>query len=662
MPEFLGRAVEFLANGSLKLGVVTGDNKGKFEVTDQNGRRHSVAERNVLVRHEEAGQGRVGETIELIQNRIDETLAELDTELLWESIREQQREFQPEELARLYFGSSDCCSLSAVVHAVLQDQVHFKVRGSHISPRPPDQVSAQLTAARRQEEKEALRRRTRAWLAEVLAGEQASSELSDTEREVVSRRLEDFLVQRQRDDEVVVWLQDLDPDLTPRMAAYDILATLGRLPASADPLLVAAGIDPRFSRESLDFTARLQPYASTPGRAQRADLFTIAIDDEETREVDDAFSIELNAQGLTVFVHIADVAHFVQKADLLDLEARRRISSVYLPQTTVRMLPEPLSCDLGSLKEEALRPALTLRAHFDAQHQLTDWGFERSEIIVDRHLSYGDADRSIEADDGELLSDLLGPLHALCRSLAAERASHGALMLNRPELKVLARKDSITLKMVDTGSPSRRLVSELMILWNSLAARLSLEERFPMIYRSQPPPAQPLEVPPAYDPVRFNEIFMQLEKSRLSLEPAAHAGLGLEAYTQLTSPIRRYGDLVLQRQLTAHIAGDPLPYSSEELAEAMELVQSVDGDIRAAERNANRFYVLTYLDQHCRDRNFDAVVVRTLERGYLLETTDYLIRGLLRSTAELPLGARLNVRIEQVHPARNILTFEMSGP
>lgn len=659
MAESLGKPVEFLSGGSLKVGVVTGDNKGKLEVTDQNGRRHSVAERNVLVRHEEAAEGPISETIGVIQERIEGILSEIDTELLWESIREQQREFQPKELAEIYFGSSECCNLSAALRAVLQDTVHFKVRGSHISPRAPEQVTAQLTAARRHEEKEALRNRTRAWLAEVLAGEQTSTSLPDTERELISRRLEDFLVQRQPDDEVAVWLQDLDPDLTPRMAAYDILATLGRLPASADPLLVAAGIDPRFSREALDFAAGLTPYPGSSSRVHRTDLYTMAIDDEETREIDDAFSVDPDADGLTVFVHIADVAHFVKKEDPLDQEARRRVSSVYLPQTTVRMLPEPLSCDLGSLEEAALRPALTLRARFDSQHRLVEWSFERTEISVDRHLTYDDADRFLRSERDEILSDLLAPLHSLSRSLADERASQGALMLIKPELKVVARKDAITLKVIDTASPSRRLVSELMILMNRLAAQLSTEKQIPLIYRSQPAPAEPLEVPETYDPVRFNQIFMQLEKSRLSIEPAPHAGLGLQAYTQLTSPIRRYCDLVLQRQLIAFIEGDSLPYTTEELARALDLVQGMDGDIRAAERNANRFYVLSFLAEYCRDKTFEGIVVRPLGRGYLVETTEYQIRGLIHSGGELAPGRRLRLRIDQVHPARNILTFSV---
>jgi exoribonuclease-2 len=659
MAESLGTPVEFLSGGSLKIGVVTGDNKGKLEVTDQNGRRHSVPERNVLVRHEEVGEEAISEIVGAIQERIDRILADFDTELLWESIREQQREFQPEELAEIYFGSSQCCNLSAALRAVLQDPVHFRVRGPHISPRPTEQVAAQLTAARRHEEKEALRNRTRSWLAEVLAGEQASSSLSDSERELISRRLEDFLVQRQRDDEVAVWLQDLDPDLTPRMAAYDILATLGRLPASADPLLVAAGIDPRFSREALDFAANLNPYTGSSNRVRRADLYTLAIDDEETREIDDAFSIAPDADGVTVFIHISDVSHFVEKADPLDHEAQRRISSVYLPQTTVRMLPEPLSCDLGSLREGVLRPALTLRARFDLQHRLVEWSFERTEITVDRHLTYDDADRFLQSDGDEILTHLLAPVHSLSRSLAEDRASHGALVFNKPELKVVARKDVITLKVIDTASPSRRLVSELMILLNHLAAQFSVERGIPLIYRSQPAPVEPLEVPETYDPVRFNQIFMQLERSRLSVEPAPHAGLGLEVYTQLTSPIRRYCDMVLQRQLIASVEGSSLPYTTEELAEALELIQSMDADIRAAERNANRFFVLSFLSENCRDRVFEGVVVRELGRGYLVETTEYQIRGLVHFAGELQPGRQLRLRVDQVHPARNILTFSI---
>ncbi|MEJ2082599.1 MAG: RNB domain-containing ribonuclease [Acidobacteriota bacterium] len=166
-------------------------------------------------------------------------------------------------------------------------------------------------------------------------------------------------------------------------------------------------------------------------------------------------------------------------------------------------------------------------------------------------------------------------------------------------------------------------------------------------------------MPETYDPVRYNQIFMQLERSRLTVEPAPHAGLGLEVYTQLTSPIRRYCDMVLQRQLIASVEGSSLPYTTEELAEALELIQSMDADIRAAERNANRFFVLSFLSENCRDRVFEGVVVRELGRGYLVETTEYQIRGLVHFAGELQPGRQLRLRVDQVHPARNILTFSI---
>ena len=158
----------------------------------------------------------------------------------------------------------------------------------------------------------------------------------------------------------------------------------------------------------------------------------------------------------------------------------------------------------------------------------------------------------------------------------------------------------------------------------------------------------------------MNEAFLRLEKSRLSVEPGPHAGLALDRYTQFSSPIRRFADLVVQRQITASLSGGSLPYQAEDLHEIISRVQQVDGDIRSAERSANRYYTLTYLSNHCRDQVIPGTVIRLLDRGYLIETQEFLVRGLLPRSREITLGDHLQLRIEQIHPARNVLTFRES--
>jgi exoribonuclease II len=654
-----GVLLEFFAGDALRLGMVTGQAKGKLRVTDSNGRQHSIAEKHVLLEHEEpADVTRIASAAGALLERIEEIQEEVDTELLWSGLKaDGKRDYTAEELAAEYFGEASCCRASAMLRAILDDSPRFKFRAGRILPRPADQVDAQMRGRLRREKREARLRRVRAWLHRLLVEREAGEDLEESEREVVVRRLEDFLLQRQRDDEVADWLDNLDPELPPRMAAYDALAALGRLPASADPLLMAAGIDSRFSREALAQAAALAPFTGSPNRIVSERESTFAIDDEDTREIDDAFSVEADAEGIAITVHIADLTPFVAKSDALDEEARRRISTVYLPQTTVRMFPENLSCDLASLREGELRPSLSLRARFSPGCELLDWELIPSEIVVGRHLSYDEADHLLESPESGRLAEKLAEVKALTDGLVRRRASSGALLLNRPELKIVVRKECIILKVVDPNSPSRRLVGELMILVNHLSGRFAVERSIPFIFRGQPPPAEKIEIPEGYDPFRLNQIFAQLERSRLSSRAEPHAGLGLECYTQLTSPIRRYGDLVLQRQLMAAVRGEASVYTPDELLEIMGTVQSVDRELRAAERKANRYYVLTYLERNLADETVLATVLRTLDRGYLIETRDLYVRGLLDYAGELQPGADLQVRIDRVDPGRNVLVY-----
>lgn len=658
MSEYLGRIVDFfLTDDSLRLGVVTGGSRDRPALTDQNGRQHTISARNVAVVHEERpATGRISAQLDPVVGRIDALRAQIDTELLWESVQADGQELSAEDLALLYFGESDCCRCSALLRAVLSDPLRFRRRANRIQARPAEQVEAVLTGERRRAEKEELRRIARNWFAHVLEEGAETAAPEPPDRDGLLRRVEAFLLRKESDEEVLRWLDNLDPDSTSRMVAYDLLAVLGRLPAAADPFLSAAGIDPRFSRPALDLAASIQAFAATPGRRDfRADA-TFAVDDEDTREVDDAFSVRREDDGFVLSIHVADAACFVQQDDALDLEAQRRVSTLYLPQTTVRMLPERLGCELASLIEGTERPVQSLVLKLSPEGEIRNWEFTSGCIRVTRNLSYEEADALLEGTAADGSSELLRLVRTVTDRLADERASNGALIVNRPELKVTVRNGEIQLKVLDSGSPSRRLVSELMVLFNHRAAALCREQRVPFIYRSQSRITDPPVLPAHYDPVLVNELLSRMEKSRFSLQSDTHGGLGLEGYTQLTSPLRRYLDLVLQRQLAAVLAGTAPPYTDQDLLSVIELVQTQEAELRATERKAVRFYCLSWLEQYRKDDTLEAVVLKPADRGgYVVESRENYIRGILDTAADLTPGTIVTGRISRLNPQRNTL-------
>ncbi|HRV08589.1 MAG TPA: RNB domain-containing ribonuclease [Acidobacteriota bacterium] len=655
-----GDILDVVIDGEVRLVTVVSPGTSKLQVVDQHGRRHAVSPRHVLIQHREQVEAhQAPSALGAFVARVEKVSAEIDTVLLWESVVESEREWTAEELAELYFGERDCCRASAVLRAVGADRLRFRTRGGLIQPRERVQVEAQLLAEQRRREKEKRRLQIRDWLAAVLAGGAGDAPKPPEAEPQVLRRLEDFLLQRQPDPEVESWLDSLDPDLTPRLAAYEVLAALGRLPAEADPLLLAAGIDPRFSPAAVQRAEALAVFSGSPEREDFSSWITWSIDDEETVEIDDAFSFTFRGDDVVLLIHVADLTPFVEPGDPLDTEGRSRISSVYLPQTTVRMLPERLSCNLGSLQEDELRPVLSLEVVLDSERELKEWRFVRAQTKVHRRWSYDEVDQLLEsAESDQKESEDFRRLLAVADRLASRRLERGGLRIRRPELKILVRGESIEVKVLDPNSPARRLVSEWMILTNHLAAAYARASGLPLIFRSQPAPGEPIQVPESYDPVRLQGVFNVLERSRLGLSAESHWGLGLDAYTQITSPLRRYCDMVVQRQIVAHLGGGRSVYTPEELAEVIGLIQAVEGDLRAAERKATRYYLLKYLAQLPSDQVFRGVVIRDLQNGQLVETKDLFVRGLLlREGDPLALGTELDLRVQRLDPERNILVF-----
>src|SRR5262249_23046816 len=151
-----------------------------------------------------------------------------------------------------------------------------------------------------------------------------------------------------------------------------------------------------------------------------------------------------------VGIHIADVSAFIGKGDLLDAEASRRSSTIYLPPVTVRMFPERLSTDLVSLRAGGERPAFTVEVRFDQQGNRVGYRIVLSTICVKNRLSYDQADAAIAADDQALKT-----LHRIARQLHDLRASGGAITFRRPELKIHVEGDRIEIEKINPNSPSR---------------------------------------------------------------------------------------------------------------------------------------------------------------------------------------------------------------
>ncbi len=653
--------IEFLDSGKFKLAMVMGKAKGKLQVRDLNGKQHKVGERQILVAHSDSSQEVSDQKIKELEEQIQSVVEELDTELLWESVSDDLQEQNLEKLTESYFGSQSSVEQSAILRATFSDPVHFKVKGKSVTPRSPEQVEEQIRILKKREEKRRHKAKGIAWLEEIFNRDSYSGSFPDDLIDLI-RAYETFIWEN-KDHASLQWLREVEN--APRgqelkRTVIEVLKHAGRIDPDADQRLLLAGIREDFSEPLQALAEGIDAFKDFP--SEREDFRTLqsfSIDDPETEDIDDAISFEELEEGYRLGIHIADVAHFVEKDSPLDHEAHRRGASIYLPHLRVPMFPRRLSSNLTSLVAKEDRPSMSLIVELDQKLNIESWRFTRAAVHVQHRLNYEEADARIDGEPGDVLDRYLKKIFEFTQSLEAQRGEKGALLFNRNELKVQVVEEQVEVSVVDGDSPSRAMVSELMVLMNSFAALYCRENEIPCLFRTQDAPEENIDIPEDYDPIRMDQIFRSLKRSRVTLHAGTHAGLGLKEYTQITSPIRRYQDLAVQRQMVAHMAGEDLPYTDQELLQILTTVQMVEGENRHLEREATQFYTYLFIQRELQDQSLPAIVVNQLTGAFLIELTEWFIRGKLVTPQSLELGDEVQVQVRDVIPEEEVLVFEL---
>ena len=644
--ELDGHIVEFLESGALRLGYVRRRGQRKLQVIDPRGRESSVPVSRVVVVHSAVPEEAFRGTAESIQERIDTICADIDVELLWESVHTESREFDPIELAESYFGVASPESQSAIFRGLADGGVFFKRNGNRFQPRSRLQVESHRLRIAREQEKEDFRKHVGNILNRAIQ-EGAPPDAGDWDS--ISERLEKWL-RRQEPDEVGRILEHLAGESRAKQIAYDLLVQSGRIEAWEDRFLVIHGVSTSFPAEVVEASNLLDPNAAGGNREDWSRQFTLAIDDDETMEVDDALTVSEDTGHLKVGIHIADVSAFVNKGDALDREAFRRSATVYLPNISVMMFPPRLSTDLASLVSGTNRPAFSVEARFNPASELVDFRVFRSTVKVTDRLSYQSADRRLAEGDATLVR-----LHRIANQLHENRSEQGAQIHRRPEIKIKVSDGDISVRRVEVDTPARLIVSEMMILANRLAADSAATTGVPVIFRTQEPPdSPPTDIEGLPEVIQFELLRRSFKRSRLSLSPGAHSGLGLGAYSQMSSPIRRYADLVTQRQFVAALEGNPFPYDREELLGIITSAEAAELDIRRLEQMSTMYWILTYLSREKMGKSIRALVI---DGNGTVELTDYLVRGKVSDGTQWQMGDEVTVEIESIDPARGDIRF-----
>jgi exoribonuclease-2 len=390
------------------------------------------------------------------------------------------------------------------------------------------------------------------------------------------------------------------------------------------------------------------------GRVDLTHLNTITIDGQSTLDFDDALSFETRDDHFLVGIHISDVAQYIKKDDLLDREARSRGSSIYMPDNRISMAPPLLAEHRLSLKKGHLRPAISTMVKISLSGDIISYDIFPSIIRVDQQLSYFEA--NISAEEGQAIA----ALHDIATRFRETRMSQGAIQITLPEINVwLDESGAPMVNRVNRESPGRMLIAEMMILSNWLSARFLAENKTPAIFRSQPKPK---------DRILKNgtgtlfQNWMQrklLNRFVLRTGPEQHCGLGLDAYVTATSPIRKYFDLVTQRQLRA-VLGLETAYTEKEIEEIIGQLAQPMADVGRIQFRRNRFWLLKHLEGRIGEKE-EAIVLQRRRNAYAILLKAYMIECPLPQSSGIDLKPEdlVQVTIQHVNARKNTLSVFM---
>ena len=656
-----GTLIEFRVHGEHRLAVAERpEGKKDWIVVDSEGQSHKI--RPQRVEYTVNGSLYQPSDINSFVNDAESYLDPDSLEVAWEILSEDGEVVTPQELSELLFSEQEPVSCYAAYSLLSRDKIYFKKKGDGYEPRSATQVAEIKHQLEVQKQKEREKEQFISHLQQAINGE--SVKWSDSERirlETISK----IALYPERDHRAAQeMLASVNKSADPQKV-FHLLVQIGWWSEHENLSLLRSSYPVNFPQKVLDVAeSRLKSFSNDleSNRLDLTRLKTYTIDDESTKEIDDGLSVEyLGESAYRLWIHIADPTRLVFPEDELDLEARRRSTTLYLPTGMIPMFPPELATGPMSLVQNKVCYALSFGVSLDDSGEIIDYVIQPTTVKPTYRLTYDDVDEMLEL--GLTNEPELADLAESAEKRRQWRKSRGSIQIQMPESSIKVKDNAeITIELLDS-SVSRQLVAEMMILAGEIAGSYAKEHNLPLPYRGQPqpelPPEEELMLLPA-GPVRYCALRRCMPRSEMGTTPMRHASLGLDSYIQVTSPIRRYTDLLAHFQLKAHLMGNELPFSGDALREILYSVGSSAYEAMLIERQTNRYWALEYLRQNA-DSVWQALVLR-----WLREDEDLGIILLEELGLELPhrfnryvnLGDRLEMKVILADPHRDEIRFQ----
>ncbi len=587
---------------------------------------------------------------------------------VWGLVFEQPREYTVTELAELAAPRDSLAAHLATFLALMVDRTYFKRHKDTFSPRPKETVEQLLHAAAVVAERRAKQQRVLQELRGRLADRDAALS-ADVENAI--HLLKEVAAEcdglQEREAEIREWLEVCGSGLgttqhgTLADQAGDILDRTGFLSATTNLAPIRHRIRSEHSPELLTAAEEraARPLPADPSRRDLTALSTFTIDDASTQDMDDALSVEHTGEGFRLGIHIVDITASIDEGGVLDSGAKQRATSLYLPERTIHMFPDALAGRALSLLPGESRPAVSCFVELDRRFAVRRTEIVRSTIRSARRYTYDEVTALLDGSDREL-----APLYEIAMHYESERLEKGAIKAAKRDLILSADQASgrVSFTEIDEADPARNLVGELMVWVNQLFAEFAVSHGAALIFRGQAPcdvdphiAAQRVPPGPAQDYV-VRSLF---KRSETSCRPIPHASLGLRAYAQISSPIRRYADLVNQRQLVSLLQGKGPRYTESDITDYISQLEEPLGRAAAVSKESRRFWMLQYIANEKRSEILEGTVLKDDPRGTLVELSSLYFPVMLRSQKRLRPGDVVKLRVVDIRPRSDLIRLEL---
>jgi len=597
----IGELIVFKKKDKPVLGIVSSVNDDSLVVVTEDGKEKDIEEQEIDLKTEiiadvnNDGSERI---LILRQYRRDlnQSRETIDLESLWDSVAGSVEKLPFEDILDICAGDKEISKDDALklYWALNKSDIYFDTENSFYFPTSESDVKAKLVQKEHEKKKSEETSLAVVWARNFIEPGNKNIVNNNFDIQYFIQLIKDFIINKASQDkirEAKSFLNQLG--LNRPEEATNFLIKIGECSPYSDPNLIRLEYFNQLSKKTENEIEKvLEKEFNSEDFVDLRSLEIITIDDSDTEDIDDAISLERNGNNLELGIHISNVSYYIDKGSSIDQDASKKGDTVYIPDTRIDIFPKELINKKFSLFEGQDKLALSLMVTLDKKtYDVKEFNFLQSVINVSRNYSYEEAQTTLlkEKKGKELVNIAL--------SLRQKRINKGAFLLQLPELKFsLDDKGRVAKKINRMNSIPHMIIAELMILTNNLTAKYLNEHNLPSIFRVQkdevPQEARDYDI---NDPLFSIRVVKHLRPSVISTNPGKHKSLGLDGYVQSTSPIRRYSDVVVQRQIIGIIGGNEWIYDGKELFDIISRIVNGFGERRLLQKNRKKILALQVL-------------------------------------------------------------------